>query len=264
MTTCVIPSRHKHEADPGLLTCDIHLQQLSGWLHDIEHEFGQLDTRPSMAIDWNESRSGSLASQQAPALLDPAALTDRRRREGSFDELSRDDTMSTFGTLHHWAARVRAERLLAVPTITWIEHVPGTPPGPSCEQCSHETCGHSRWLRDRPAPLDVGTERLVLSHQLGWIATQPWVVQLYLQLRRLRDQLKAANGTSDPKSPGPCPTFDGEGNECAGRLWLAAPVHSSGTFLDAAPNAVQCDHAAEHRWEGVDLIRLSLMLEQAQ
>jgi hypothetical protein len=110
------------------------------------------------------SRGGTLASHRAPARLDVIALTDPRTRP-DWD----DTTLSVLGVLGTWARVVREQRAL-----TWPERI------------------------------TVTSERKTLSAQLDWIAAQPWVDDLARDLRALRGQLKACNGTQDPRPEGSC------------------------------------------------------------
>lgn len=241
MTMCTIPSRHPHQADPGLLICDRHLQELGAWLRDVEQEAVLLDARPSLAIDWNRGAQGGLASEQSPVRLDAAVLADRRRGTGHIadeqvDETALDDTPSVFETLHTWATEVRQD----------------------CPRLKRHTAM-------APERMDVHSERRLLTLHLDWVAAQEWVPDFRAQLRALREQLKAVNGTADPKPlHGRCPRFDDAGNECGGRLWPATPVHSSGGPAVPDTAAVTCDRDPQHTWKGVHLARLHFILQDAQ
>jgi hypothetical protein len=267
--TCLL-GLWKHRPSAGLLTCQRHFDDLAAWLIDVESEARKLDARPSMEIRWDQTGGGSLAFERAPVRINVTVATDRRHildsevdHPAGFD---RSGMLSAYETLHRYAQMVREQRSLAIPTVQWAERTPGwTVLGPYCDPpCRHETCGW--WWRDRPAHLDVASERQVLSRHLEWIAGQPWVAQLNADVRLLRTQLQEANGTSDPKPlPGRCPRFDDATNVCDGRLWPVKPTHSTGTFITTEMDsvyAVQCERDHRHRWEGRDLIRLSLILER--
>lgn len=225
VTTCVIPGK-PHESDAGLLICRNHLDQMGEWLYDIESEAGQLDARPSMAIVWDAS-GGDLASHRSPARLDPLVQNDRRRgRPLGDDWAGMDDTLSVYATLHAWAATVRVDRDLA-----------------------------------SSGPFTVGTERRLLTRHLDWAAGQRWISDLWVQLRTLRVQLQASNGTSDPKPiGGRCPRLVDD-VECGGRLWPVEPKHTSGGRPDSLIRAIGCEHDAGHYWDGVHLARLFKILE---
>lgn len=246
----------RHQALVGLLVCDSHLQRLNAYLRDVEQEADQLDARPSMEIRWDQS-SATLASQQSPVRLGALAAADRRRgtpivSDWSHDDyLAYDETLSAYDTLHRWAQRVRRERMLARPIEQRPYRMPGaTGVGPSCEtQCVHESCGDLTWWWSGPARLDVASERKLLTDHLEWIVRQPWVRSFYRQVAKLREQLKATNGTSDPKPlPGRCPLPAAQGM-CNGYLWDVKPLHTVGEWQGAGPSAVQCASCLE-RWEG--------------
>jgi hypothetical protein len=270
MTSCLAFGR-PHTPVAGLLICQRHLDEIGKWLIDLEREVWALDARPSLAIRWDRDGGHALAFERSPVRLNVVVANDRRRvadeavdHPAGFD---RQGILSAFETLNRYAQRVRDERLLVPPVVQWAERIPGLQViGPFCDDppCRHESCGW--WWRTRPARLTVHTERVLLTRQLvDWIAFQPWVGELHAELFRLREQLQAANGTSDAKPlPGRCPRFDPAGNPCCGRLWPVKPTHSTGTFIKTeadAVHAVQCERDHNHHWEGRDLIRLSLILE---
>lgn len=267
MTSCTIPGR-PHQAEAGLLVCRHHLDQMAGWLHDVEREVLQLDARPSMAIVWDR-RGGTLASHQAPARLDAVALGDRRRvfadqvrHPAGFDPAG---TLSIYGTLHGYAMLVRDGRLIDRPTRFAVERIAGTGHGPFCADCRHGSCQRMRWRHRIALPLTVATERQLLTRHLDWCAGQPWARDLWRDLRDLRDQLGAVNGTSDPRPlPGRCPWLVGV-DECGGALWPVTPKHTSGALVHAGEEvvqAVECNTNPTHRWEDKALIRLALILDQ--
>lgn len=169
--------------------CLNHFERVASWLHEIEVEAAYLNPVKSMQIATG-NRGAGLASQRSPARIDVIVARDRRRGTGipvvgEPDPWGLDDTASILDTLHSWARLVREERELATP--------------------------------DR---VTVLSERRTLTAQLEWICEQPWVDELVTELRQLRSQLKASNGTNEirKKPVGICPTLLEEG-ECGGRLW---------------------------------------------
>jgi hypothetical protein len=75
-TSCTAGGR-PHPATDGRL-CRDHLEELGGWLRDVETEAGYLSPMPSMATRWDSSTGGTLASHRAPAVLDVLVHTDPR------------------------------------------------------------------------------------------------------------------------------------------------------------------------------------------
>lgn len=215
----------RHHADDGLLICVSHLQELNTYLRDVEEEAAHLDACPSAEMRLDEA-AATLASQQSPVRLTAVAADDPRRGTPALspwshdDYLAYDETLSVYDTVHQWAQRVRNERDLRA-----------------------------------PARLTVVTERQLLTAHLEWIATRVWVRPLYLRVRKLREQLKATNGTSDPKPlPGRCP-LPGPDGICGGPLWDVKPLHTAGDWDGPGPTAVECASCLE-RWEGPQQLAL--------
>ena len=275
MTECAVGGNPHPPAD-GLLICEPHLQQTSAWLRDVEEEHDRMVNPdehglwaavPSLGNDPNRSRGGALASQLAPARLEAIAASDPRRGAVHLSDFSRgddlayDDTASTFDVLHGWAERVRTERTLVRPVVDVVLRMPGSrEAGPVCARpCIHHTCqGMADW-RSWPAPLTVATEREVLTRQLDWIATQPWITALRSSLGRLRVQLRAHNGTGDPKPVVTCPLPAEDADVCGGPLRYEDPLYSSGGTTTLAHSAVRCGRCGA-RWEGRTLAYLAIEL----
>lgn len=236
MSDCVIPAR-PHRAEAGLLICRRHLDQLAEELIDVEAEYAALDTHPSMAAPSGDGGSHhGLKNTKSPVRIDAVVARDRRYVHNA--ELTGgygvDDRLSAFGVLHRWATEVRT----------------------------------GRDLQATGQPLTVHTERQVLSRHLEWAAGQPWIDECSAEIHTLVGQLQAVNGTADPGPlPGRCPRLDEELVECGGALWPVRPVHTSGPQIATASGsvaAVQCDRDSDHRWEGRDLVRLALVVQQQQ
>jgi hypothetical protein len=255
VTTCAVPGR-PHQAEAGFRLCQFHFDQLADWLHDVQREFGLLETAPSFQANWGDSRGGRLASCRPPVRIVPLALIDFRHvplteLDGS---AGRDDILSVFDTLHRWANRIRAARDIRIPGHWVTEQLL---PGPVCLHCSHPSCRrmvHRYFQRD---PIGPKSERKFLSLHLEWAITQPWIGDLWDDIRKLVNQLQVANNTG-PLHVGSCP-------ECGGRLHIMEPRYSSGPpTTGKASWAAECDRDATHRWEGSRLIRLRLDLEEQQ
>jgi hypothetical protein len=127
--------------------------------------------------------------------------------------------------------------------------------GPIHDQCAHVSCGLLAWRHYVADPLTVTTERQLLSRHLEWAATQPWIGTLWAQVRALRAQLQAVNGTGNLRV-GACP-------QCGGRLSIIEPRYTSGPAVGGDHQwAAECDRDVLHRWEGKQLIRLRLELDE--
>lgn len=248
---CVIGAK-PHSAEIGYL-CRHHLDRLATMLREIEDEATHLDARPSMAMRTGGGR-GSLASERAPARLDVLAFLDPQTRQWTRDEQPR--------------------------------YTPPAPKayGPWCLFCNHETC--VAWRTGRPRDLhddeaDAGSDRLMstlgvlngwarviredrdleppervtitgerdtLSRHLEWCAAQPFIDEMYAELRQLRAALKSLNGNEDDKPVGRCylPTDDGE---CGGPIWI-----------DDVAGHAHCGKCGQ-TWDGNQLYRLQFELE---
>jgi hypothetical protein len=258
VTTCAVPGR-KHQADEALQICRNHLDELGEWLYEIEEEEKKLDARPSLQGSWNATRGGRLASHQSPARINPLVHSDPRYvlAEDLTTTVGIDGTLSVFGTLHGWANQIRDGREIKFPG-RWITEQ--LRPGPICVNCSHASC---RWMVHRYFQRDeltVATERQFLSRHLEWAAGHSWIGDLHEDIRKLRAQLQAANGTGELQIPGRCPE-----PECDGPLRVAKPEHTSGAFFHVGENllqAVVCENNPSHRWEAARLIRLGVLLDE--
>jgi hypothetical protein len=266
---CVIGQR-QHQAHDGMYVCRHHLGKLAQALRDIEEQAVYLEIAPSLAIRWDNS-GGGLASEQAPARLDVLAHLDNRTRR--------------------YAALDRPEP----------QHKPAPKSvGPWCLMCDHQTCTDWRIGRQpdqhddeydvgsertssvlavlhswatvvredrgltRPETVTITGERDLLTRHLVWVCEQAWVDEFHAEITELAARLRAFNH-DEPDRPlsGWCfRLVDGE--ECGGRLWPADPKHTSGYVAPDKPAAVVCERDHRHRWEGLDLARLALIVEQQQ
>lgn len=228
MSRCAAPGK-AHPARRGYL-CDRHLARLGEYLADVQAEAGAVDAAPSLAVSY-EPGGGAPAFEQVPVRLDAVALTDTRHGLGLHelpdDRHAAGSVPAALAVLRRWADVVRTRRHLAPP-------------------------------RRRT----LAGERLFLATHLAWCAEQAWAGELYRAVRELRAALQAVNGTSDDRPlPGRCPWLVADA-ECGGPLWPARPQHTTGEFAATGPDAVVCGDDREHRWEGRDLARLALIVEQ--
>jgi hypothetical protein len=257
VTTCVVPGK-PHMADSGIHLCRTHFDELSEWLYDVEREYDALDARPSMAANWGGARGGKLASHTTPARINPLVHNDPRHVPLSkLTHLSgADDTLSAYDVLHTTANRIRNDRGIHLPGRWVVDRISGRI-GPYHDECTHGSCGLMRWRHFVPDVMTVASERRFLSRHLEWAASQPWIDDLYAEIRRLRGQLQAVNGTGDLRV-GACP-------KCRGRLAIQKPKHTSGTPTPTDTYwAAECDRDPLHRWEGKQLIKLRLELDEQQ
>lgn len=186
-------------------------------------------------------------------------LADRDEHEARAERL-----VSVLAVLHGWAQRVRDERMLGIPVRHAVDRMPGVQwPGPVCAlPCTHDTCQSMAWWRTIPTPPTIASERKVLTKQLDWIATQPWVLDMRRELAPLREQLLNANHNEDDQPlPGHC-VWLADGAECGGDLWPTEPLHTSGYQTADGTRAVVCGRNDKHRWEGPGLARLAVIVEQ--
>lgn len=230
---CVGPGR-RHLGDVGRL-CVKHLDQLGGWLRDVEDEDGLFEVAPSLSAALGDHGSGTPAFERVPVRLDAVVLTDPRHGTGwaeSEEERRLGQLTPPIVVLTRWAQKVRDGRQL---TGVWPPNVPEA--------------------------------RRMLTRHLDWCAGQPWIDRMFRQVRDLRNALVRLNGgVEDKPLPGVCPATDGEaGEDCGGPLWPSAPRHTSGAPFTSSPlgqvSAVECGDNPAHRWEGVDLARLALIVE---
>lgn len=161
--------------------------KLASTLRQIEDEAAILETAPSMQ-QRTGSGGGGLASQRSPVVLDAIVARDPRRGTGRIgwddaDPWGLDDTASVPETLHSRARTVEEES--------------GDP---------------------LPASVTVSATRDYLTRQLTWICMQPWVDEMFTEMRDLLKQLQRTNKTSDEKPIGLChlPRYD---STCGGRIW---------------------------------------------
>lgn len=272
MSACVVHSKPA-EARHGLL-CDAHFERLDDMLRAIEDEAAMLSAVPSMAIQTG-SGGGSLASERAPARLEVLAALDPRtkrwepeteqryvppapkqigpwclfcdhetctawragrRRDLHDDEQDAGSAMlaSVLEELHNWARLVREERELQPPDA-----------------------------------VTISGERHLLVRHLEWIAEQPWVDECFGDIRKLLGLLQDVNKTKPDRPAGSCFLLT-ETGVCGGKIWRRATRHTAWRVVfdrctqesvDLSDGPAYCESCGQE-WDGADLDRLNLILEQ--
>ena len=214
--------------------------RLRTMLREIEEETAILEAVPSMQII-SGSGGGSLASHRSPAVLDAIVARDPRRGTGRIgyddaDPWGLDDTASVLETLHSRARTVREEQ---------------------------EIVGSG--------PVTVSGERDFLDRELPWIAAQPWVDEMFTEIRELLGQLQRTNKTQAERPVGLCHLPRGE-SACGGRIWQREQqrllwrikddrcVREKVTVSDGPAFCERC----RAQWDGKELDRLRLIEEQRQ
>ncbi|MDP5182157.1 hypothetical protein QOZ88_05870 [Blastococcus sp. BMG 814] len=192
----------------GLL-CAADADQLGQWLADFAADWRQLDATPTSATSGG-GRGGGLASHRAPARLDVLVLTDPRSRPRDDADPDGNGARSLPEVLGSWASTVREDM--------------GTP-------------GTERY--------DVQADRAFLAAALSrWIVHRDYVDELFIDVRDVWAQLKAATGQSaGPRPVRACPTLAGQpAARCNGPVWLDK-------------DAAWCGHCGT-AWSGFQLVRL--------
>lgn len=233
---CVLCTSKRRDAEVGLL-CRHHLQRLASLLWDVEDQAALLDTRLSMQV--RSGRGSRLASHRAPLNLDALVALDPRRGTGRIgaddaDPWGLDDTASILDTFQSWTRIVREERDLSP---DWTVSISG--------------------------------EREVLSKHLDWCAAQPWIDDMYDDVRRLAAQLHRTNRTSPDEPAGECYLITDAGT-CGGKIWRTEQQHyawarlpdrCARTPVTIPDGAAYCDRCGQ-TWDGEAVARLNLALEQ--
>lgn len=227
---CVI-GESKHEADHGYL-CDHHYGTFRRTLAELETEAAILSVMPSLQ-QRSGSPSGAPAFTRAPARIDVICMTDPRRGElpwsaDDFDDLGLDDTPSVLETLHSWARMVREEQKI----------------GP-------------------PERITVSGERDLLDRQLPWMAEQPWIDELHGDMRKLLGQVRAANGTSNPRPIAQCPQCGGAvwRRDTWRTVWRVQPDRCERENIAAPDGPAYCENCNAHWDDANDMQRLELAEE---
>jgi hypothetical protein len=253
---CVITAK-PHRATNGYV-CGHHEQALRATLREIEFEAEHLNSVPSRAIRLGNGHSG-LASERANSRLNVIAMTDKRttphntrpagptcndcwhdtcmiiRRWQDAYDAQAVELMSVLGTLHQWGRIVREERGMT-----------------------------------GPERITISGERDWLDRQMIYIVDQPWVDELYSDLRQLLAQIHGANSTGPDKPFCACPVIT-SGEPCHGEVWVhdeLQPVWRRYTdrcaaTWEQAPGAAVCDTCGAKWASPTDKARLKRMIADA-
>lgn len=256
--SCVIPGK-PHQADDGMHVCRHHADTLRATLREIEAEAQHLDAAPSMAIRLGNGHGG-LASERANGRLNVVAMNDKRttahgprpagpachtcwhdtcmiiRRWQDAYDAQAVEIMSVLGKLHEWGRIVREER-----DMTGPEHI------------------------------TISGERDWLDRQLLWCCEQPWIDELYGDMRTLLGQLQGLNATGPDKPFSTCPVIVVGGQPCAGDVWVRDELQPvwrrypdrCEARWEQAPGAAVCDTCGASWATAADKARLKRMVEDA-
>lgn len=251
---CVV-HRKPTEARHGLL-CELHYQQLSGLLRDVEKQAGYLSALPSMEMRMG-SGHGTLASELAPARLDVLALRDPQTRRWTRGDVARHPLPAAkrhgpwclfcdHDTCRDWRAGRRRD-------LHDDEHDAGSDRLMSILGVLHGWARIIREERDLTSPqrVTIATERDTLTRHLDWLAEQPFIDELYSEVRELVATLKALNGTQDDKPVGRC-YLSTDAGICNGPIWV-----------DEAEGHAHCGRC-QRTWDGEQLALLRYEMDKAQ
>lgn len=253
---CVV-GRSAHKADHGYL-CANHEQALRSLMRDIEDEAANLNTAPSMAIRMGNGH-GSLASERANGRLTVIAMNDKRttahgarlagpschscwhdtcmiiRRWQDAYDAQAVEIMSVLGTLYQWGRIIREEREMTGP-----EHI------------------------------TVSGERDFLDRQIIWCGEQPWISEMYEDMRKLLGQIQGANYTGSDKPYCTCPVIT-SGEPCTGRVWVQDElqpvwrryIDRCAAMWEQAPGKATCDTCGAQWVTEADKARLKRMMDDS-
>jgi hypothetical protein len=252
VTGCVVHSKPT-EARHGLL-CVAHFDRLADMLREIEEEAAILSAVPSMAIRTG-SGGGSLASERAPARLDVLAFRDPQTRRWTRDAMAKHPLPSpkAFGpwclfceheTCTDWRAGRRRD-------LHDDEHDAGSERVMSILGVLHGWARVTREERDLTSPdqITISSERRALTHHLEWLAEQPFIDEMFSEIRQLVSALKDLNGTQAEKPIGRC-YLPSETGVCAGPIWV-----------DEAMGTASCGRCRAS-WTGYQITVLNYELEK--
>ncbi len=208
-------NRHPVQTEDPSLVCRACEDRLLDWLDDIPTTYLLLPAfiEPG-SVDGNpESKTTKAANPPVPVRLEVLDLLDERHGRRWQGTAAADDRRGVLGTLESWARMVREERKVATPVDA----------------------------------ATVAGEAACLRRHLLWICEQPWVTELYTDIKTLHRDLADAVGDYRPRPVGRCENITEDG-DCGGPLlpskW-ATGVH-----------CVRCGA----QWTESDLERLGLII----
>lgn len=223
MTACILGcrtrpdpdgNRHPVQTEDPSQVCRRCEDRMLGWLEKIPEHYALLPAflEPG-SVDANpESKTTKAANPPVPVRLEVLDLLDTRHGRRWQGTQPADDRRGVLGTLESWARLVREEK-----NIT------------TSQGCT------------------VAYEAATLRRHLLWVCEQPWVTELYEDLKLLHRQLSDAVGDYRPKPVGVCQVVTEDG-ECQGALMpsrYAVGVHCG-----------RCGAS----WSETDLERLGLVI----
>lgn len=168
-------------ATPGYLTCDRCLELIRECLGDIPTLYASLLTDEALLpVVAPGGRRGPGFGSRSPANDQAIVLTDSRT---TWTEDT--PTHSPLVVVESWARMVR-------------EDVGEKPPD---------------------GPATVTGEVALLIRRLDFITRQPWVQDMWKELKEVRISLRAFNGDRKPLPVGRCPTLLSDGSTCKTPLW---------------------------------------------
>jgi hypothetical protein len=271
-TQCVVCTKPR-ESEHGLL-CVGHYTHLAAMLRDIQDQAAVIDLAPSMAQQ-TDSGGGSLASERAPLRMTALAFLDPQTRRWTPD-IEPKPELPAAKAIGPWCLFCEHETCMA-----WRagrqrdqhndEHDAGSERLMSVLGVLHSWARIVREDRELSAPnrVTVTSERDLLSRNLEWIAGEPWIDECYSDLRELLESLKALNHTEDDKPAGTCFLLT-ETGACGGRIWRKEEARVVWRVMDDRcsrepvtlnDGPAYCERC-NTKWEGEDLARLNLILEQ--
>jgi hypothetical protein len=174
-------------AEPPSQLCRACEDRLLSWLEKIPENYLLLPAflEPG-SVDGNpESKSTKAANPPLPVRVEVLDLLDTRRGRRWLGTEAAEDRRGVLGTLESWARMVREEHPGGLAT-----------------------------------PVDAATvagEAAFLRRHLLWCAEQPWVDELYAEVKALHRDLADAVGDYRPRPVGRCETVTEDG-DCGGTL----------------------------------------------
>jgi hypothetical protein len=115
----------------------------------------------------------------------------------------------------------------------------------------------------------ISGERHLLTRHLDWIAEQPWVDECFGDVRKLLGLLQDVNKTKPERPAGTCFLLT-DGGVCGGKIWRRKLRHAAWRVgidrcvqeaIEVSDGPAYCESCGQE-WDGADLDRLNLILEQ--
>ncbi|MFC0626162.1 hypothetical protein [Kribbella deserti] len=232
---CTRPTEHGREpiqVEPPALICPACRKRLNTWLQQIPDTYTLL---PLVVEHGTVTSNPETAHTKRP---DPPAPM----RLEVIDMLERRPGRGVLGLIHGWAQLVRDERHLTVPCR--CRHDPETHHDTTQPAC---TVAHCDCTEYRSVAATVTSECALLTQHAGWITTQPWVSDLYTELKPLVRHLQDAVGDYRPAPLGMCVRL-------VARPGVPVDVLCGGTlYRDQTGHGVHCTSCGDR--QDVDMLR---------